>query len=70
MRPCRRAHGRVANHPASGAAFNLPASPVAKSPIAAAADSYTPGIALLPVNWISAWVIAGVKPPKMAVARL
>ncbi len=43
---------------------------VATSPQMAAKDSHRPGIALLPVAWISPVAMAGVKPPKMAVAKL
>ncbi len=46
------------------------ATSAATSPQAAAAESQTPGMAWLPVAWIRAVQTAGVKPPKMAVARL
>ena len=42
----------------------------ATRPQAAAKASQTPGIARFPVISISDWLIAGVKPPKIAAARL
>jgi hypothetical protein len=45
-------------------------SAVAISPHAAANDSHAPGIARLPVAWIRYVAIAGVNPPKIAVALL
>ena len=42
----------------------------ADNPQTAANESHRPGTARLPVTWIRYVQIAGVKPPKIAVARL
>lgn len=55
---------------AAGRGCGLTTVSVATRPQMAAKDSHRPGMALLPVAWISQVAMAGVKPPKMAVARL
>ena len=68
-------HYEVACATIGGAAFHEAILPGDSSSVeirlhAAAADNHAPGIARLPVTWIKYVQIAGVNPPKTAVARL
>src|SRR5215831_706085 len=48
----------------------LSVATVAPKPHSVAKESQAPGIALLPEVWMSQVAIMGVKPPKVAVAKL
>src|SRR5712671_6978824 len=54
----------------SMAALCQPTTTAATSPISAANDNHSAGMARLPVTWMRYVQTAGVNPPKIAVARL
>src|SRR5262249_25613930 len=70
--PHNRHHSTVAAAGVSAAVTvaSRGASTAAASPHSAANDSQSPGTARSPVRWMRYVLMAGVKPPKMAVARL